>query len=75
VLDISAQSFSVRQVLAFATSLQIKAHEIQFVAEIIGRRRNARVASITSALTQQRLGWKPTSLGLIADISRPGYFG
>jgi nucleoside-diphosphate-sugar epimerase len=29
----------------------------------------------SSALTQQRLGWKPTQIGLIADISRPGYFG
>jgi len=28
----------------------------------------------SSALTQQRLGWKPTELGLIADITRPGYF-
>ncbi|HWY14365.1 MAG TPA: SDR family oxidoreductase [Rhizomicrobium sp.] len=28
----------------------------------------------SSALTQQRLGWKPTQIGLIADISRPGYF-
>lgn len=28
----------------------------------------------SSALTQQRLGWKPTEIGLIADISRPGYF-
>ncbi|HOZ27884.1 MAG TPA: SDR family oxidoreductase [Hyphomonadaceae bacterium] len=32
-------------------------------------------APSSSALTQQRLGWKPTQLGLIADISRPGYFG
>jgi nucleoside-diphosphate-sugar epimerase len=32
-------------------------------------------APSSSALTQQRLGWKPTSIGLIADISRPGYFG
>lgn len=29
----------------------------------------------SSALTQQRLGWKPTQIGMIADISRPGYFG
>ncbi|HLY57415.1 MAG TPA: NAD-dependent dehydratase, partial [Stellaceae bacterium] len=29
----------------------------------------------SSALTQQWLGWKPTQIGLIADISRPGYFG
>lgn len=28
----------------------------------------------SSALTQQRLGWKPTEIGLIADIGRPGYF-
>ena len=28
----------------------------------------------SSALTQQRLGWKPTQIGMIADISRPGYF-
>jgi nucleoside-diphosphate-sugar epimerase len=28
----------------------------------------------SSALTQQWLGWKPTQLGMIADISRPGYF-
>lgn len=28
----------------------------------------------SSALTQQRLGWKPTEIGLIADISRPDYF-
>lgn len=32
-------------------------------------------APSSSALTQQRLGWKPTGIGLIADISRPGYFG
>lgn len=32
-------------------------------------------APSSSALTQQRLGWKPVSIGLIADISRPGYFG
>lgn len=32
-------------------------------------------APSSSALTQQRLGWKPTAIGLIADISRPGYFG
>ncbi len=31
-------------------------------------------APSSSALTQQRLGWKPTNIGLIADISRPGYF-
>lgn len=28
----------------------------------------------SSALTQQWLGWKPTHIGLIADISRPDYF-
>jgi len=28
----------------------------------------------SSALTQQRLGWKPAGIGLIADISQPGYF-
>jgi len=28
----------------------------------------------SSALTQQRLGWKPTQIGLIADIGQPGYF-
>ena len=28
----------------------------------------------SSALTQQWLGWKPTQIGLIADISRPDYF-
>jgi len=28
----------------------------------------------SSALTQQWLGWKPSQIGLIADISRPGYF-
>jgi len=28
----------------------------------------------SSALTQKRLDWKPTQIGLIADISRPGYF-
>jgi nucleoside-diphosphate-sugar epimerase len=28
----------------------------------------------SSALTQQRLGWKPTQIGMIADISRPDYF-
>jgi len=25
-------------------------------------------------LTQQRLGWTPTGIGLIADIGQPGYF-
>jgi nucleoside-diphosphate-sugar epimerase len=28
----------------------------------------------SSALTQQRLGWTPTGIGLIADIDQPGYF-
>ena len=28
----------------------------------------------SSALTQQWLGWVPRQIGLIADISRPGYF-
>jgi nucleoside-diphosphate-sugar epimerase len=28
----------------------------------------------SSALTQQWLGWTPTGIGLIADISQPGYF-
>ncbi|HEY4123770.1 MAG TPA: SDR family oxidoreductase [Rhizomicrobium sp.] len=28
----------------------------------------------SSALTQAELGWKPKEIGLIADISRPGYF-
>jgi len=28
----------------------------------------------SSALTQQRLGWTPKGIGLIADIGQPGYF-
>jgi nucleoside-diphosphate-sugar epimerase len=28
----------------------------------------------SSALTQQRLGWKPTQSGLISDIGQPNYF-
>jgi hypothetical protein len=28
----------------------------------------------SGALTRQWLGWMPTQIGLIADISRPGYF-
>jgi nucleoside-diphosphate-sugar epimerase len=28
----------------------------------------------SSALTQQRLGWKPKEIGLIADIGQPGYW-
>ncbi|HVU20789.1 MAG TPA: SDR family oxidoreductase [Rhizomicrobium sp.] len=28
----------------------------------------------SSALTQQRLGWKPKEIGLLEDIGRPGYF-
>jgi nucleoside-diphosphate-sugar epimerase len=28
----------------------------------------------SSALTQARLGWKPTQIGLIADIGQPRYF-
>ncbi|MDA9432023.1 SDR family oxidoreductase [Bradyrhizobium sp. CCBAU 51627] len=28
----------------------------------------------SGALTQQRLGWTPAGIGLIADISQPGYF-
>jgi len=28
----------------------------------------------SSTLTQQRLGWTPTGIGLIADIGQPGYF-
>ncbi|MBI1361978.1 MAG: NAD-dependent epimerase/dehydratase family protein [Alphaproteobacteria bacterium] len=31
-------------------------------------------APASNALTQQRLGWKPTHAGLIADIGQPGYF-
>jgi len=32
-------------------------------------------APASSALTQQRLGWKPNEIGLLADIGQPGYFG
>jgi nucleoside-diphosphate-sugar epimerase len=28
----------------------------------------------SSALTQQRLGWTPAGIGLLADIAQPGYF-
>ena len=28
----------------------------------------------SSALTQQWLDWKPTNIGLLADIGQPGYF-
>ncbi|MCE9649711.1 MAG: SDR family oxidoreductase [Parvibaculum sp.] len=28
----------------------------------------------SSALTQKRLDWKPTQIGLLADIGQPGYF-
>jgi hypothetical protein len=28
----------------------------------------------SSALTQKRLDWKPTGIGLIADIGQPDYF-
>lgn len=31
-------------------------------------------APASSALTQQRLDWKPTEIGLLADIGQPGYF-
>jgi len=31
-------------------------------------------APASSVLTQQRLGWKPKEIGLIADVGRPGYF-
>lgn len=31
-------------------------------------------APASNALTQKRLGWKPTQIGLIEDIGRPGYF-
>ncbi len=30
-------------------------------------------APASSALTQKRLGWRPTQIGLIADIGQPGY--
>jgi nucleoside-diphosphate-sugar epimerase len=33
-----------------------------------------RDGAASSALTQRWLGWKPTQIGMIADISRPGYF-
>jgi nucleoside-diphosphate-sugar epimerase len=33
-----------------------------------------RDGAASSALTRQWLGWTPTQIGLIADISRPGYF-
>lgn len=33
-----------------------------------------RDGAASSALTQQWLGWKPSQIGMIADISRPGYF-
>jgi nucleoside-diphosphate-sugar epimerase len=34
----------------------------------------SRDGAASSALTQRWLGWKPTQIGLVADISRPGYF-
>jgi nucleoside-diphosphate-sugar epimerase len=33
-----------------------------------------RDGAASSALTQRWLGWTPTQIGMIADISRPGYF-
>jgi nucleoside-diphosphate-sugar epimerase len=33
-----------------------------------------RDGAASSALTQAWLGWKPTEIGLIADVSRPDYF-
>jgi nucleoside-diphosphate-sugar epimerase len=33
-----------------------------------------RDGAASSALTQRWLGWKPTQIGMIADISRTGYF-
>lgn len=33
-----------------------------------------RDGAASSTLTRQWLGWKPTQTGLIADISRRGYF-
>jgi nucleoside-diphosphate-sugar epimerase len=30
--------------------------------------------AVSSTLTRQWLGWKPIQIGMIADISRPGYF-
>src|ERR1700728_4149935 len=57
---------------------------VRDIAEIVGRQLELPVASMapvvgrdgaaSSALTRQWLGWKPTQIGLIADISRPGYF-
>lgn len=32
-------------------------------------------SAVSSELTQQWLGWKPVEIGMIADISRPNYFG
>jgi nucleoside-diphosphate-sugar epimerase len=32
-------------------------------------------APASSTLTQQRLGWRPREIGLLADIGQPGYFG
>ncbi len=47
-----------------------KAHEhFGAMAMFVGRD-----GAASSALTQQWLGWRPTQIGLIADISRPGYF-
>ena len=69
---------------------------VRAIAEVIGRRLNVPIRSITadeakahfdwlayfvnvdapasSTLTQERLGWRPTRPGLLADLDRDAYF-
>lgn len=76
VADEGVPARDIAEIVGRATKLPVVSIAPEQVAEHFGVM--AHFAGLdgpaSSALTQQWLGWKPTQIGMIADISRPGYF-
>jgi nucleoside-diphosphate-sugar epimerase len=76
VADEGVPARDIAEIVGRATKLPVVSITPEQVAEHFGVM--AHFAGLdgpaSSALTQKWLGWKPTQIGMIADISRPGYF-
>jgi nucleoside-diphosphate-sugar epimerase len=76
VADEGVTARDIAEIIARHLALPVASITPQKAAEHFGTMAMfaARDGAASSALTQQWLGWKPAQIGLMADISRPGYF-
>jgi nucleoside-diphosphate-sugar epimerase len=76
VADEGVTARDIAEIVGRAANLPVVSITPQQVGEHFGVM--AHFASLdgpaSSALTQEWMGWRPTQIGMIADISRPGYF-